>query len=337
MSAWYGIRPLAFDPHAKDQSSVSRDHIVSHNPSNGITFVSGGKWTTWREMAQDTVQTLLRKNKELRRKAGPSISYDTPLVGCGKTKFFPRGYHENMAVRLSQEFDLAYDVAQHLVRNYGTRAAEVLSYVEPESIKGSRSGLYKHYPRLYEGAAATTGYPYLEAEVRYAVEKEYAVSPADILARRTRLAFLNSTAAKLALPRVVEIMGDHFGWDSSRRAAETRQAERVLNSDFAGPAPDKSKASMRTACVADVKATFDKIDAMRRGYLTKEGIKAAADELGFPLRGQPLVKAMAEMDSEGRGQVTFPQFLAWWNSSEESNAIKEELMKERAISFFEKR
>ena len=35
-------------------------------------------------------------------------------------------------------------------------------------VSGSRSGLYKHYRRLYEGAAATTGYPYLEAEVRYA-------------------------------------------------------------------------------------------------------------------------------------------------------------------------
>ena len=40
---------------------------------------------------------------------------------------------------------------------------------ESAGLPGSRSGLYKHYRRLYEGAAATTGYPYLEAEVRYAV------------------------------------------------------------------------------------------------------------------------------------------------------------------------
>ena len=42
MSAWYGIRPLCGDPNAKDQSSASRDHVVSHHPTNGITFISGG-------------------------------------------------------------------------------------------------------------------------------------------------------------------------------------------------------------------------------------------------------------------------------------------------------
>ena len=109
---------------------------------------------------------------------------------------------------ISQKYDLPFDVAEHLVRNYGTRAGQVLEMVDQDTVKGSRSGLYKHYRRLYEGAAATTGYPYLEAEVRYAVNHEYAVSPADVLARRTRLAFLNSTAARLCLPRVVEIMAE---------------------------------------------------------------------------------------------------------------------------------
>ncbi len=50
MSAWAGIRPLATDPHAVTTASASRDHVISHNPETGITFVSGGKWTTFREM-----------------------------------------------------------------------------------------------------------------------------------------------------------------------------------------------------------------------------------------------------------------------------------------------
>ena len=60
LSAWSGIRPLAVDPHttsAGSSSSVSsttakasRDHIVSHNPISGMVFVTGGKWTTYREM-----------------------------------------------------------------------------------------------------------------------------------------------------------------------------------------------------------------------------------------------------------------------------------------------
>jgi len=333
MSAWYGIRPLALDPNAKDQSSASRDHVVSHHPSNGITFVSGGKWTTWREMAEDAVEQVLEKDPALAAKAGPSKSLDTPLLGTGRTEFFPDGWHENLGVRLSQQYDLAYDIAQHLVRNYGTRAAEVLSYAEEGSVKGSRSGLYKHYPRLYEGAAATTGYPYLEAEVRYAIAKEYAVTPADILARRTRLAYLNSTAALLTLPRVVEIMGDCLGWDEARRKVEHQNAERLLNADFAGPVPNKQGAALRTACAADVKSVFDNIDVRHRGMLSREGIDAAAQELGFPLSGSELSQAMADMDATGNGEVSFPEFLAWWNSSEESKALQAKFAQGRSRGF----
>lgn len=50
LSAWSGIRPLAKDPHARNTAQTSRDHIVSHNPRSGSVFVTGGKWTTFREM-----------------------------------------------------------------------------------------------------------------------------------------------------------------------------------------------------------------------------------------------------------------------------------------------
>jgi glycerol-3-phosphate dehydrogenase len=320
MSAWYGIRPLCVDPNALNESDASRDHVVSHHPTNGISFVSGGKWTTWREMAQDCVdQALENAPAELKKKAGPSRSLQTPLIGTGKTEHFPDGWHENLAVRLSQNFDVAFDVAQHLARNYGTNAPDVLKY--STDVKGSRTGLYKHYPRLYEGAAATTGYPYLEAEVNYAVDCEYARKPADILARRTRLAFLNSTAAHLSLPKVVEIMGDRLGWDAKRRRAEMEEAEKVMFRDFAGPVPNKQGAKIRSACTADVKAVFDSLDTTKSGALTMDGIATASQQLGFPLDGTELDRAMREMSTTGSsGNVGFPEFLMWWNSCPESDA-----------------
>merc|ERR1719188_988970 len=130
MSAWYGIRPLVSDPHAQSNSDVSRDHVVSHHPTNGITFISGGKWTTWREMAEDCVEQVLHRDTKLAKKAKPSKSLTTPLIGAGCTNGFPQGWHENIAVALSQKYDLAYDVAQHLARNYGTRADDVMKYVD---------------------------------------------------------------------------------------------------------------------------------------------------------------------------------------------------------------
>lgn len=59
LSAWSGIRPLAIDPYAKSTAAVSRDHVISHNPQSGVTFISGGKWTTYREMAQDLIDKIL--------------------------------------------------------------------------------------------------------------------------------------------------------------------------------------------------------------------------------------------------------------------------------------
>lgn len=70
----------------------------------------------------------------------------------------------------------------------------------------------------------------IEAEVRYAVHNEYALTAVDFLARRSRLTFLNSNAALDALPRVVEIMGDELGWSKWRRNKEIRDAEIFMES-----------------------------------------------------------------------------------------------------------
>ena len=62
LSAWHGIRPLAVDPHATSTASASRDHTISVNPKNGVLFVAGGKWTTYREMAEDAIDRIIEVN-----------------------------------------------------------------------------------------------------------------------------------------------------------------------------------------------------------------------------------------------------------------------------------
>lgn len=66
--------------------------------------------------------------------------------------------------------------------------------------------------------------PVIEAEVIHAIRHEYALTATDVLARRTRLAFLNVRAALDALPRVVDIMGKELGWSSSEKKRQTAQA-----------------------------------------------------------------------------------------------------------------
>ena len=58
LSAWCGIRPLVKDPSKPNTESLARTHIVHASPSKLIS-VAGGKWTTFRAMAEDTVNEAI--------------------------------------------------------------------------------------------------------------------------------------------------------------------------------------------------------------------------------------------------------------------------------------
>ncbi|XP_054785307.1 glycerol-3-phosphate dehydrogenase SDP6, mitochondrial isoform X2 [Prosopis cineraria] len=62
LSAWSGIRPLAMDPSAKNTESISRDHVVCEDYP-GLVTITGGKWTTYRSMAEDAVDTAIKSGK----------------------------------------------------------------------------------------------------------------------------------------------------------------------------------------------------------------------------------------------------------------------------------
>lgn len=59
MSAWSGIRPLVSDPNKEDTQSLARNHIV-HVSDSGMVTIAGGKWTTYRAMASETIDAVLR-------------------------------------------------------------------------------------------------------------------------------------------------------------------------------------------------------------------------------------------------------------------------------------
>lgn len=61
--------------------------------------------------------------------------------------------------------------------------------------------------------------------MRYAVRHEYAQTAVDVIARRTRLSFLNAQAALEALPRVIDIMAGELKWDSRRKEVEWKDCK----------------------------------------------------------------------------------------------------------------
>ena len=68
----------------------------------------------------------------------------------------------------------------------------------------------------------------IEAEVLYATRVEYAQTATDVIARRTRLSFLNASAALDALPRVVQIMAEELGWNEDRKKREWMDTRKFL-------------------------------------------------------------------------------------------------------------
>lgn len=209
MSAWSGLRPLVKDPSARDTQSLVRNHMINVSDS-GLLTISGGKWTTYREMAEQTVDKAIE-------------AYQLkPLHDCCTTQVRLIGSHSwsrTMYVRLLQEYGLDTDVAKHLSDSYGDRAWSVCSIMEPT---GTR------YP--VHGVRLDSQLPYVEAEVRYATRCEYAVKAADFIARRSRMSFLNTEATIEALPRIIDIMGEELDWSETRKQSEFAEGIQFLES-----------------------------------------------------------------------------------------------------------
>lgn len=210
LSAWSGIRPLVKNPGASSTEGLVRNHMIHVSPGSGLLTIAGGKWTTYRSMAMETVDEAVKVFGLEGKTRNGCITEKIRLVGSD-------GWSRNMFIGLIQRFGLDTEVAKHLSENYGDRAWTVaaLSEQPTEGLPDQGVRLNRHYP-------------FIEAEVRYAIQNEYAVTPTDILARRTRLSFLNARAAHQALPRVADIMASELGWSSSQKSDMIAESEHFL-------------------------------------------------------------------------------------------------------------
>lgn len=198
LAAWSGLRPLVSNPKKSDTAKLSRDHVLEKSAS-GLLSITGGKWTTYRKMALDTVDYAVKVGQLT---AAASKTENTKLVGG-------RRYKKSLREELIQEYGFSDLVAHHLALAYGGRARDVAEL----SKKGFSNLL-------------AMGHPYLEAEVLYCVRNEMAQTATDFLARRIRLTFLDEKASKEALPRVIKLMSEELKWDRTRQEKERKD---VLN------------------------------------------------------------------------------------------------------------
>lgn len=230
LAAWSGIRPLVKDPNAKNTESLVRNHLINVSPS-GLLTCAGGKWTTYRQMAEEAVDEAIKTfNLQTRavinapdvsgteqvddgaRLNGTCQTHQVKLVGA-------HGFSKTLFINLIQHFGVETDIAKHLTESYGDRAWTVAALSSPTE---------QRFP--VRGERISPLYPFIDGEVRYAVRHEYAQTAVDVLARRTRLAFLNAQAALEAAPKVIDIMAQELKWDSKRKEVEWVDTVKFLES-----------------------------------------------------------------------------------------------------------
>ena len=208
LSSWAGIRPLVLDPNKSNTEAIARNHII-HTSASGMVTVAGGKWTTYRQMAEETVDEVLRTNSVLKPSRPKSQTMSLLLEGA-------HNYTPTMYISLVQNYGLEPEVAKHLAHTYGDRAFAVAKLADMTG---------KRWPVL--GRRLHSEFPYIVAEIRFAA-REYAATAIDVIARRTRFAFLHAQVAEEVLPTVVEILGQELGWSSAEKKDQHEKALQFL-------------------------------------------------------------------------------------------------------------
>ena len=171
-SVWVGLRPLVKPPDeaGANTKGLSREHTVLLSQS-GLVTVTGGKWTTYRAMAEDVLQTCADAGQIPRRAAG--ITTRLRLVGAQTGD--PGVY-------------------------------SVVASPGPQSFGDEQSWLL-----AMPGADVALGGGLTEGMVRFAARHEYAITVEDVLARRARLLFLDAALAASLAARVGEILEQETG------------------------------------------------------------------------------------------------------------------------------
>lgn len=189
LNTYAGYRPLI---RAKGNTArLSRSHEVVRERGGMVTIV-GGKLTTYRRMAQDTVDVLARRDGK------PHMHPTLNLTLAGGEDW--ENAQPAIAAR-GQALGLAPDVIHHLAFNYGNTASEVLDILAGD-------------PSL--AAPLAPDLPYLGAEVIHACRAEMALRLDDVLARRTRLLLEERNGGVSVAPEVARLMAGELGWSTKQ-------------------------------------------------------------------------------------------------------------------------
>jgi glycerol-3-phosphate dehydrogenase len=198
-----GLRPLIVAEGKASTKSLVRDHEVEIDEKSKLISLLGGKWTTYRLMAKDTID----ETEQILRGSISDCTTDKHIL-VGGVGYTPNGYLE-----LAKKSNLDNDTLKHLTDKYGSRAINLIF-------------LINNNPEL--GEKLTPLYPHLKAEVVYTVQKEMACTVRDFMARRTRLEIMDWQTAHDITPTVARLLGETLNWSEQKMGAASVEYRALL-------------------------------------------------------------------------------------------------------------
>ncbi len=192
LSVFTGLRPLVHQKAAKTTAVLPRDHTILTD-KRGVVTITGGKWTTYRKMAQEVV------DKAMDVATLPATTSSTEAVQL-------HGYRNRGNLH-----------QHHHLCCYGADAEEVENLVNENVQWGER---------------ICPGYLFIKAQVIWAIRQEMAMTVEDFLARRIRLLFLDAKSAIAAASVVAAVMAKEMNknemWVNEQVETFTKLAQGYL-------------------------------------------------------------------------------------------------------------
>ncbi len=225
-----GLRPLLSGESDKT-SQLSREHAVAR-PQPGLISIAGGKYTTYRVMADDAVNAA---RADLGAGVPDSVTHQIPLLGA-------EGYHAltNQVDKLAAAHGLPEWRVTALLDRYGSLITELFDLCAEDP------SLLKPLPGAEE---------YLKVELLYGATHEGALHLDDLLARRTRISIETPDRGVAAAGAAAALVGPVLGWDEARmRDEETAYSSRVTAERESQQELDDQEANAERQVAPDIRA-----------------------------------------------------------------------------------
>jgi glycerol-3-phosphate dehydrogenase len=190
VAGFAGARPLVGSEDSGDTKKLARDDVIELDPASGLISIMGGKWTTHRAMAEDTIHAV---QQALGLPQTESQTRNHILYGG-------EGFTDDYWKKLRREYPVSEGTARHLAAKFGTASEKILELTaeDPDLMQPIHAG----------GRAIT-------AEVVYAVRYEMAATIEDVLARRLGMQFYSWNDCIDAAPIVGSLMMNELHWSAA--------------------------------------------------------------------------------------------------------------------------